>query len=626
MIILLTVLALDASNAAVTLRFSDGKYIDDDGNPFSPRIAKPALVSVIANDGGLFAMFAGSSIGDIALDNTDGRLDYLADYAVDGRAATVSVFEGGTVTDRFVGTVGRMTEQDGQVIFALKARQETLGNQHPLDTYAGTNVLPAGIEGTADTISGNVKPKVFGDCRNMSPVLVNSALLIYQVSSRADCVITAVYDDGIRLSNYQVNGALSVGATSIAVDTGIGDIPAGARVMFSNHQTIYTVATGLAAGIIELGTGLAVAVPNNAFLEVVDFYADTTALQFTDYFVDGDHGAGDTSVAVASGVGAIIAGDKVSFGSHVAIYSVATGLSGGVVILDDGLVEAVGDGDVVHVLGTDSPALWGSFQGYFRLSAKPFGAVTCDAISVNGSGVVHKAGDVLALLADEVGFTVDSSGVAEINGAGVLGRYVDSAATTLELFNKVMASVAGFYYFVGGEIFLNLLAAPASTEDWQLQDWEIISISRSATGLGSNGLPIYSVQCQFDRIETVQASIDGNVSSYWRQRLKTQYREQTGVDSAVLTRHPLSILLKIESLLRYSGNVATLLARLMPIVKVRRDVVDVVVDRVRVKSYLIGSTGKIFNDRLGYSAGRKLVLIGYKIDDDLGQVTLSLFG
>lgn len=357
MTILFTVDALDANNVKETLRFSDGKYIDGSGIPYEPYIADAPIISVMANDGGLFDMFSERSIGDIALHNIDGSLNYLADYAVDGRTAIVSWFDGATVTQRFIGTVGGMNDANDQVIFSLKALQEALNIKHPMEVYAGTNMLPVGIEGTDDTIKGNNKPKVLGDCRNISAVLVNSSLLIYQVSSRDDCRITAVYDEGVLLAHNQVHGLHGVGAVSIAVDShGIDtvDIAAGAEIMFSNHKTIYTVQTGLIAGVIVLASGLTSSVPNNAYIEVVNFYADAAALQYTDYFVDGNHSKGDATIAVVSGVApdveAINVGDHIIFGNHFAVYTVQVGLSDGVIVIEKGLLEDINDGDIYRSL------------------------------------------------------------------------------------------------------------------------------------------------------------------------------------------------------------------------------------------------------------------------------------
>jgi len=621
--ILFVIGAVDGSNVAHTLYFSQSGFIDADANYYEKRIIGPAQITISPNDGGLLSIFKSASVGDITLANADGGLDYLADYAVDGRSAVISYFDGDAVTERFSGTVSKMSEQDNTVIFSLRALQETLTNNHPMAVYAGDNVLPAGLEGTADTIIGTVKPKVFGDVRNIQPILVNSSLLIYQCSDLANCRITAVYDDGVRLTNFTVSGSHSVADTTVAVHNGLGDIPAGSEVIFSNHSTIYAVDVGIVSGILTLLTGLAVAVPNGTAIDVVNFYTDTSDIQTTNYLVDGDQAKGLKTIAVGSGVGAINSGDKVIFSSHLSVYTVATGLTGGVIVLDRVTVEALSDGDVVQVVGS-SPPLWGAFEGYLRLTAQPAGVVTCDAISIDGTGQVHKAGDVFGLVADEAGITVDSVGITEFNSAGIVGLYIDATTPTLDLFNKLAAGVAGYYYFIGATLYLQLLQAP-STPSLTIDDYQIKGISRLALGLGSNGLPIYSVICKYDRIESVQATVAGYVSSARRQRLKTQYREITSTDSAVLTRHILSLALTVESLLRTASSVNALLSRLMGIVKYRRDLVDLSLD-MQEYTPVIGDTVRLITPRLGYSSGRNFVVIGYDIDDVNHSITLRLYG
>lgn len=65
----------------------------------------------------------------------------------------------------------------------LRPSDATIALKRPLqhERYLGNNVLPDGIEGGAD-LAGKVKPIVFANASNMSPVLVNTAKLIYQSS------------------------------------------------------------------------------------------------------------------------------------------------------------------------------------------------------------------------------------------------------------------------------------------------------------------------------------------------------------------------------------------------------------------------------------------------------------
>lgn len=195
---LLTVEALDSTGAAKTLRFSTPGYMDSTPVAWLPRIKQPGLYR-----SGLFAgdLISGdrSGYGETTLINNDGALDWLVDYATDGRSAVLQYADNDTLTTVLEGTVGRVSFRGGLVSIKLRDPVETLQQPHPITRYAGTNVLPEGLEGTDDDIGGNVKPRVYGQVRNAQPVAVNTSKLIYQVSDQ-DCTVTAVYDNGIALT------------------------------------------------------------------------------------------------------------------------------------------------------------------------------------------------------------------------------------------------------------------------------------------------------------------------------------------------------------------------------------------------------------------------------------------
>lgn len=554
-----TVDALNAADVPTTLRFSNKAFIDGDGHEYKIRLLQPSLINVSPNDGGVLTIFGQSSVGEVELANIDGALSYLADYAVDGRPAVLSWVDGATTTVYFTGTVGRMQGRGPSVFFALKAWTESLSTNHPLgNPYAGDNVLPAGLEGTAGDIEGKIKPRVYGPCSIISAVPVNTSLLIYQASSKPDCLITAVFDEGVRLTNYLINGAHSVGATSIAVDTGTGDIPAGAQVILGDQNIIYTVDTGLSAGVIVLATGLAAAVADNAAVEVVNFYTGTG--------------------------------------------SAATELQGA-------------------TLATT----WGSYQGYFRLSATPAGVVTCNAISVTDL-VMHRAGDVMAILADEAGITIDSAGIAVFNAAGAVGIYVDNDIQSAELLNKVVRSVIGYYWFDAGILFFDLLRAPATTPDLILEDWMISDASPEATGIGSNGVPIHGCKMRYGRIETVQTTVAGGVDLATRERLKNQYLDVEDIDTPAQARHLLSEKIEIEGYLNDRADALTAATRLKNIGKTRRDIITALCNRAKLPAFSIGQTALVKKDRLGYGAGRKMMIVGAELDAKQGIIKLRLYG
>lgn len=162
---------------------------------------------------------AGRSVvgfGDLRLQNGDGRLDALTtQYAVDGRTLTIrrgtlgaaypSAFD--TV---FVGTMEQAEVGRDEVVVRVKDRTFALESAVQGTTFAGDNVLPDGLEGTAEDLKGKPKPLAFGVVKNATLPLVNSAKLIYQLRDGEVQSVKAAYDAGIRLGNRRY-GSLALG-------------------------------------------------------------------------------------------------------------------------------------------------------------------------------------------------------------------------------------------------------------------------------------------------------------------------------------------------------------------------------------------------------------------------------
>lgn len=170
---------------------------------YAPRIKQPALIQrdMYANG----KAFGRSSIGygELVLANADGGLDYLMPYGVDGRAITIKLGDSAAAYSTFTTVLSATMEQidfsDKTATVRLKDKMLLLDKPVAATLYAGTNVLPAGIEGTAD-IKGKNKPLLLGNCTNVAGVLCNTSKLIYQVSSAAVNAISAVYDRGAALT------------------------------------------------------------------------------------------------------------------------------------------------------------------------------------------------------------------------------------------------------------------------------------------------------------------------------------------------------------------------------------------------------------------------------------------
>lgn len=489
---LLTIEALDGANTPVTLRFASGAYIDPSNNYYDLRIKQPALFTSAAYTGAIIKEGSRSAFGETTLVNADGGLDYLADYATDGRASVLSLRdENGVITPVITGTVKTLAFSKNTISVFLRDPQEVLNLNHPHTVYAGSNSLPNGLEGVVGDIKGKVKPKVYGKVRNLSPIFVNTSKLAYQfhddtTSPSVTMSIVAVYDRGVALTT------------------------------------------------------------------------------------------GNTHASEAAFIAATV---------------------------------AAGTYDI--------------YKGYFRLGTTPTGTVTCDIDSSK-----YLMGDVFDLLATEAGFTFNTTDKTTLNGYGEVGIFMPDVRTTSSFFDLLSSSMGGYWYFTSGTaIRAKQLIAPASPTSTFL-DWQITAIDRESTGAGENGIPVWSVKLQADKVETVQEDLAASVSAVYKARIANQYRESVSQTASVKTRHPLSKELLIEGCLRNLSDATTQSNRIQTLLGVRRDIVTTTVrlDTDTIPIIEIGSVVNIKTYKLGYSSGKDFVVLGYTLDARLSRATLNLFG
>ncbi|HDZ48781.1 hypothetical protein LCGC14_0074510 [marine sediment metagenome] len=473
----LTLQARDEENQPQTLRFSLGRYLDAEDNFYDPRIQQPGLYEAGLYAGQLLQQ-SRSGYGETTLINTDGGLDYLADYAVDGREMILA-FNG---VPQVVGTVARLAFSDDEVSVVLRDPLEPMRSPHPMQTYTGDNVLPDGLEGTQDDIAGEPKPLVFGEVRNAQPVQVNTAKLIYQVSSLADCTIQAVYDRGVALDN---------GGT----------------------------------------------------------YTSLAQLQST-----------------------------------------------------------------APVEGT-----FRAYQGYVRLGDNATGTLTVDAEQAD-----PRAGAVAESLAAARGYTLHEDDVAKLNAYGAVRFYITTDTNTLELLDRIAESIGGFLTVQPGQqLRLGIWEAPEPTSE-TINDYSIATISRSATGAGEGGLPVWRVTLECDRIETVQPDLQSNVSEARRARLGQQTRRVVATNEAVRTRHPLAGEITINSVLASYAPSELVAQRVLTLLGVRRDTVTVEAMEALIPT--VSGNLTLITPRQGYGNGRAMRVTGFRLNAQTDELTLNLWG
>lgn len=144
--------------------------------------------------------------GAITLNNADGGLDDVSTWACDGRALVLRRGPAGAAYPGafpvlWRGTVEQVEADWRRMTIRLRDRQAEVAEKQlqPL-SFAGTNALPDGIEGTPEDLKGRAKPLVWGRVLNLALPMVNTSKLICQISTAPVTALSAVYDKGAALT------------------------------------------------------------------------------------------------------------------------------------------------------------------------------------------------------------------------------------------------------------------------------------------------------------------------------------------------------------------------------------------------------------------------------------------
>lgn len=190
-----------ATETTKTWLFASGSGFDNAGDFFAPRMENPATFSrSISGIAGRVAQ----SFGELTLVNNDRAIAALGEDYFDGRTLTLKWGDrDGTYasfTTILTATIETLAVEVDRISLRLRDKSITLEKPFATVKYAGDNELPLGVEGTADDIKGQIKPRIFGRIALMQPILVNTSKLIYQVNEQAvDAVINA-FDGGAYLT------------------------------------------------------------------------------------------------------------------------------------------------------------------------------------------------------------------------------------------------------------------------------------------------------------------------------------------------------------------------------------------------------------------------------------------
>ncbi len=217
--------------ASVTLRFGSDGYND----PSAPGYYDARMIQALNFRRDIFSGnttggASRASYGEMRLANDDGGLDTLRSrYAFAGWPAKLLI---GDLSQAYSTLEVLISGKPQQAFFSYRDLSITLRDRlqdftQPIQThkYLGDNILPLGVEGGID-LKDKPKPLLFGRVQNITPILVNSAKLIYQVTDGAMATVSAVYDKGSQLTR-------SVDYPTLADMIGIAPFPGEYRCQLS---------------------------------------------------------------------------------------------------------------------------------------------------------------------------------------------------------------------------------------------------------------------------------------------------------------------------------------------------------------------------------------------------------
>jgi hypothetical protein len=596
-----TISALDALDNPITLHYSDKGYKDPvSGLYYDSRMTQPARIRIGANDGGLLKVMNPPSTGEIILANKDGRLNGLLDYSFDGREVALQlVAPDGQVTTWLKGITTRFYQDGTDMKLTLKSLSESLDLPLNQARYSGGG----GVEGLTTDIMGNVKPRVYGSPPNVTPVLCYAALGIYQVSDLTTTTVTAVYDKGV---------AITLGVTRASLAALIATSPTAGT--FDRFQ-----------GYFRLGT--------------------MTVQQITCDANDTVSDAGDVFEQVCSSITFSTPRDVVGeipvlTDAPTHKYQLSASATCVITSVYDNGTRLEFEGFYADLAAYNATApsagKWKSYQGKIRISPKidtqypyaeiPLGTITCNAT------------DSAVVLTDTYTATVNALAISRLNACGAIGLYLNSEVTIRSVLDQICKSCGAYWWFGDSEnvevyntnqLNAQIYQEPSATPDLTLYPYrtEGSTIARTSTGIGENGLPIYSVVANYRKNWTVQTDVLLATPQARKAIIAVDSLVQESADLAgTKARHPQSTRLTFESLLNSQTDAQAVTVRLLNFLKKRCDVVELEYIYSELPRTWLGMTVKLYYPRFSYNDGVSFILVSSEVDVLLKTVKMRLMG
>jgi hypothetical protein len=622
-----------ADGSEQTRYFSNYPYISGPADTPANRAYDDILADIPSFRVGIDAPLA---IGDIEIYNESGDLDGWLDDAWDGREVAVYLGDPSWSRNSFrqilSGIIADISAPSpDRLSLSIRDKKELL------NVPVQSNLF------TEDPHQDTPKPLCLGWCFNVTPFLVDAASLTYQIHDGEVYDIYQVRDNGVPVGYTKdlIHGKFTLGNSVASVSVTQG----GSGYAYDPPQVVITA---------EYGSGAA------AVANVVDGVIDSvtvTAGGFS-YIVGataqivGGGGSGAILEVVVAGNSSIAAILVTNGGSGYAYTPPAVSFSGGggsgaagYATIVDGAVASIEmtDGGTGYTSAPTVTISGGNGSGATAvalLSGAPAGKITCDVYGAKGGPAWPYSPYYLKTAADLIQYLSTRSVLGEddlnlpsfaaLNAATVasnsnnLAVYLSDRRNMVEVFDELMASVGGYWYFDRlGRLTLWRLDAPTGTAVAEFDADDVLALGLRVV---RRELPLKKIRLGSSKNWTVQdrASLAGAVSETMREAYATEWWDiLTAENAGIATIHKGALEPDLIPTLLHQ-SISTEAARRAALHNTIRTVYEVELFAGPFQVEL-GDEIKLTHPRFGFENGAHAIVIGIDEKPTRNRVTLELW-
>jgi hypothetical protein len=562
---------------------------------YEGRVIQPLLFDKSCHGGVKTFGLAGIGYGTMELINADGGLDALVNYGFDGQ--TLSVLQGddgaarSTFTPVFSGTMDQLAIGPDKCSVRVRDVLQNLDVALQTAKFAGSNVLPAGLEGTASDLKGKPKPVCLGWNFNFAPPQVNTSRLIYQLHYQGffSCLGPPAVPWSVMV--YDKRAPITAGSEKTLAQFG-----AGATLLTFTVNTATDVVTtavhgySSGEGVSVLSTGGTLPAPLSDSAPYFARVLSTTT--FTLHPTKADALANTNIVNITTaGSGALdISNNRTALGCY------------------DWCNDALGG-------------------FYIRLGSRPLGQVTCDAVNPSLTGGAWQLGlarDLFRVLialgapGQPVNVFLPEPTYDNVTPAYTTGGvYIDQETTVLEALRPVLDS--GGYYIQGvsfGSVGASLVTMGRLGFETNIHltliESDVLALELVTSQDTDRGIPAWRVNLRYKRNHTTMSrdQLAGSVSEADVAFCAQEWRTVTSEDASVKVTYPNSPELNVDTVIGDDTEAANVAAMLRLQYSHRHDFLRAKVAVSKVAGLQLGQKASLTHSRFNLAAGGTFWILG----------------